>query len=688
MSLIKQIPRLYPLAPQDDIVDDYHGTLVADPYRWLEDPEAAATRAWVAAQNELTLGLLHEVPARARVKARLTRLWDYPKMSTPWRRGGRSFYFKNDGLQNQPVLYWQPDAQAEPKVLLDPNTLRADGTAALTNQVVSRDGALLAYGVSESGSDWQRIRVRRVTTGEDLGDEVRWCKFAGIAWKPDNSGFYYNRYPQPGTVPEAEQHRHNRVYWHQLGTAADADCLVYERPDAPDLAFVPFASEDDAYLLLYVWHGTDTQNRIYYRPMDGEGDFVRLLDDADAMYNFITNIGPIFYFHTDLDAPRGRIIAIDITQPARAHWREILPQQEDVIALVTAVHNHLAVVTMQDAHHILKLYDLDGNFLRQVALPGIGSILQLTGRLHDSDMYLSFTSFLFPTSIFRYDFLTDTLSSVYHPTTDFDAAAYETRQVFCTSKDGTRVPIFVTMKKGLRLDGNNPTILYGYGGFNISVTPAFWVQRTVWLEAGGIFAVANLRGGNEYGEAWHQAGMLDNKQNVFDDFIAAAEYLIAHGYTSSRRLAIHGGSNGGLLVGACMTQRPDLYGAVICAVPVLDMLRYHQFTVGKYWVGEYGSAEADADQFATLYAYSPLHNLRPDVTYPPLLITTADTDDRVVPAHANKFAATIQALHTNDNPALIRIETRAGHGLGKPTAKLIEEEADVYAFLWDIFDME
>lgn len=702
MSLIKQLTLTYPPARRDDVVDDYHGTLVADPYRWLEDPHSPETQNWVAAQNELTFGLLHEVPARARIKARLTQIWDYPKYGVPWRRGNCTFFNKNDGLQNQAVLYWQADDVAEPQALLDPNTLTADGTAAITNQVVSRDGQLLAYGVSHSGSDWQTIRVRHVETGQDRVDEVMWCKFAGIAWKPDNSGFFYNRYPEPGTVPPEAQHTHNRVFFHRLGTPQTADQVVYERPDAPDLAFAPFPSEDDAYLLLYVWRGTDTQNRIYYRPMHSRDDFVRLLDDADAMYNFITNVGTLFYFHTDLDAPRGRIIAIDITRPERSAWQEIVPEQTDVIAFVSAANNQLVVAYMQDAHHILRVFHLDGQFDRDIPLPTMGSIMGLSGRLADSDMALAFTSYLFPTTIYRYNFINHTLAPLHQPRVDFDIEAFETRQVFYTSRDGTRVPMFITMKKGLPLNGDNPTILYGYGGFNISQTPAFWVQRTVWLEAGGIFAVANLRGGNEYGEAWHQAGMLSNKQNVFDDFIAAAEWLIANGYTSSRRLAIHGGSNGGLLVGACMVQRPDLYGAVICSVPVLDMLRYHRFTVGQYWVGEYGNAETDPQQFAALFAYSPLHNLRPNVTYPPLLITTADTDDRVVPAHANKFAATLQADaaatnglgSANDapsarqhNPILIRIETKAGHGLGKPTAKLIEEQADIYAFLWDIFDM-
>lgn len=671
----------YPDARRDPTTEEYHGTPVADPYRWLEDPHSAETVAWAAAQNDLTRRFLDALPERPALLQRLTRLWDYPRVSLPWRCGGRFFCFRNSGLQNQPVLCRQDTPDGPPTPVLDPNTLSEDGTAALTSVAVSEDGRLLAYGVSRSGSDWQELRVRRIDSGEDLGEVLRWCKFTSIAWRHDHAGFFYSRFPEPGSVAPEDESNYNRVYWHQIGTPQAEDRLVYERPDAKELAFSPLISEDGRYLVLEVWHGTDPQNRCYYRPVESDGPFVELLDAADAHYTFLGNVGATMFFQTNLDAPRGRVVAIDLERPERAGWREILPEQDAVIDMCALVNRRLAVVLMRDVRHEVRLYHLDGQPDGAVELPGLGTVTGLSGRLDEEPLLIGFESFLRPPGAFRYDFAARQLVALHASGVDFDADAFETHQVFVTSKDGTRVPVFLTHRRGLALDGGNPTLLYGYGGFNVGVRPVFNPGRLAWLERGGVYAVANLRGGNEYGETWHEAGMLERKQNVFDDFIAAGEWLIAAGYTSPRRLAISGGSNGGLLVAACMTQRPELYGAVVCSVPVIDMLRYHRFTVGRFWVGEYGNAEADPEHFRFLLAYSPLHNIRPGTTYPATLIATAESDDRVVPAHARKFAAALQAADSGANPILLRVERKAGHGLGKPTSKLIEESADVYAFL-------
>jgi len=674
-------------ARRDDIVEDYHGTKVADPYRWLENPASADTLAWVEAQNAITSQYISAIPARAKIQARMTALWDYPKYSVPVKRGDRYFFHKNTGLQDQSVLYRQDTLQGEAVVVIDPNAFSEDGTAALTNQAFSEDGGLLAYGISSNGSDWQEIKIRQVDKGTDYPEVIRWCKFSSIAWRHDNQGFFYNRLPEPGTVSEEDQSNFSQVYWHTLGTPQTEDQLIYERPEDKELSFSPVITDDGVYLVLHVWHGTDPENRLYYRKVDSDGPFIRLLDAADASYNLIGNNGSIFYMQTNLDAPRSRVIAIDLEHPDRANWQELIPQQEDVISFVTMVNNQFVVTYMHDAHHEMKIYNLDGNYVQDITLPTLGSIVEISGKPRHTEMFISFTSFLYPPTIFRYDFLSGTLSLLQSASIDFDAASYETTQIFYTSKDGTRVPMFLTHKKGLVLDGNNPLLLYGYGGFDVSMMPSFTVPTLVWLENGGVYAVANLRGGGEYGEEWHRAGTLEHKQNVFDDFIAAAEWLIANEYTNTSRLAIQGGSNGGLLVAACMVQRPDLFGAVICQVPVIDMLRYHKFTVGRYWVSDYGNAETNPEHFKFMYAYSPLHNVKEGVAYPATFILAADTDDRVVPAHAKKFAATLQAANGGNNPILLRIEMKAGHGLGKPTAKVIEERSDILAFLFDRFGM-
>jgi len=676
----------YPTARKSDVVDDYHGTRVPDPYRWLEDPDSPESRAWIEAQNRLTEAYLAAIPARTAIRDRLTKLWNYPKYGTPFRKGGRYFFFKNDGLQNQSVLYKQASLTAQPETLLDPNLLSEDGTVALSTLAVTDDGRLLAYGTSASGSDWEEFRVRDVAMGKDRPDHLKWIKFSGASWTKDGAGFFYSRYPEPTDKALTDVNRFQKLYYHRLGTDQAQDVLVYERPDQPDWGMNAEVTDDGRYAVLQVWLGTDRRNRVYYLDLKQAkrpkvtGEVVRLLDDFDASYSFVGNDGPVFYFLTDLDASRKRVIAIDTRHPERAHWREIIPQSTDVLEGIQIIHDTFVAQYMHDASSRLRLVALDGRPVKQLELPTLGSIGGISGERKDEEMFYAFTSFLYPTTIFRYDFKTGATSVFKAPTIDFDPSRYETKQVFYASKDGTRVPMFITHKKGLRLDGSNPTYLYGYGGFNISLTPAFSVAVLAWLELGGVYAVPNLRGGGEYGEEWHQAGMHDKKQNVFDDFIAAAEFLIAQGYTSTPKLAIAGGSNGGLLVGAAITQRPDLFGAALPAVGVMDMLRFHKFTIGWAWVTDYGSADSAA-QFPYLYKYSPLHNIQAGTRYPATLVTTADHDDRVVPGHSFKFTAALQAAQAGPQPVLIEIETKAGHGAGKPTSKLIEEQADRFAFL-------
>ncbi|MEW6235142.1 MAG: prolyl oligopeptidase family serine peptidase [Candidatus Omnitrophota bacterium] len=688
IGMEKQEAINYPSARREAVIDDFFGTKVSDPYRWMENPAAPDTQAWVEAENQITQSYLEKIPSRPEIEKRLTTMWDFPKYGVPTKEGGRYFFSKNDGLQNQSVLYWQKSLDSDPQVLLDPNKLSEDGTAALTNQAFTNDGKYLAYGISRHGSDWQEIKIRNVETGEDFADAIQWCKFAGIAWKHDNSGFFYNRFPEPGDKPLEAQNFYNKVFWHKLGTPQSGDVLVYERPDKKDFTFSPFLTEDGKYLILYVHYSDYASNRIYCREVESGAPFQLLLDEGDAQYDFVGNAGPVFYILTDKDAPRSRIVAIDIHHPEKESWKEILPQQEDILSSAAIVNHQLAVNFLKDAHDVLKMYTLEGKFLREIEMPAVGSLGGISGKEDDPEMFFAFTSFLYPTTIYRYLIDQNELSVFRQPEVQFDFSNYETKQVFYHSKDGTRIPLFITHKKGLTLDGGNPTLLYGYGGFDISMTPGFSLSRLIWLEQGGIYAVAVLRGGGEYGREWHQAGMFEKKQNVFDDFIAAGEWLVENKYTNPAKLAINGGSNGGLLVAACLLQRSDLFGAVVCQVPVTDMLRFQKFTVGQFWTGEYGDAEKSAEQFRYLFKYSPLHNVKTCVEYPPLLITCADTDDRVAPAHSKKFAATLQANAIGVNPILLRVDTKAGHGAGKPTAKVIEEQSDIYAFLFKQFDME
>lgn len=682
----------YPTTRTVDQVDDYHGTLVADPYRWMEDYTSAEVRAWLDEQNAVTDAFLSRVTVSERLRERLTAIWNYAKyFPIPIRKGSRYFYGQNDGLQNQPVLYVRDSLHGEPRAVLDPNMFSSDGTVALTNLAISDDGRYVAYGTSSGGSDWQEIRVRDVDSGQDYPEVIRWCRFAAIAWKHDGSGFFYNRSPEPregGSIEES--YRNNILCWHRLGTAQAEDVVIYRRPDAPELNFPPTISDDGQYIVLEVWHGAGSENRVYYRAVDSEDDFVRLIDTPDAHYHFTGSRGTTFYFRTDLGAPRWRLIAIDIANPAREHWRELIPQGKDVLDSVRMYSGGFVVTYLEDAHHRLFLYGLDGERLREIDLPGIGAVDSFAGLSASSsypDIFISFASFLFPATVFHYDTGQNQVAPYLEPKIDIQADQFETNQVFYTSRDGTRVPMFVTHRKGMPLNGDNPTLLYAYGGFNYSLTPWFSAAAFVWVENGGVFAVANLRGGGEYGEAWHQAGMLGNKQNVFDDFIGAGEWLIENRYTSSQKLAIMGGSNGGLLVAACMLQRPELFGAIICSVPVVDMLRYHRFTAGRFWTPEYGNAEENPEHFRFLYAYSPVHNVQPGTTYPPTLILTADGDDRVVPMHAFKLAAALQAADSGQNPIFLHFDTRAGHGFGKPVSKLIDEQVVIYGFLAEIFGM-
>jgi len=687
-------PFEYPKTEKTDHVDDYHGTKVEDPYRWLENDHAENTKAWVEAQNEVTFAYLRSLPQREALERELTKLWNYERYDTPRRHGEHYVFFKNDGLQDQSVLYKQDTLDGAATALLDPNSLSASGTSALSMLEFSEDGRFLAYGVAESGSDWQEFRVRNVDTGEDTLDHLRHIKFSGAAWTHDGAGFFYSRYPEPDdNASQGGVNRNQKVYYHRLETDQSQDALVYERPDEPDWGLSPTVSDQGNYLIVHVTHGTDERNRVHYLALGDadapslEGDVVRLLDDFDASYDFIGNDGSSLYFLTNHDAPRYRVIAVDTRAPERREWKEIIPESDDVLEEVRIASGRFVASYLQDAHSRLAVHALDGTHEGELDLPTLGSVSSLSTKRDDDEMFYAFESFLYPTTVYRYDFETNETTVYRSPEIAFDGGGFVTSQVFFGSKDGTRIPMFVTHKRGLELDGTNPTYLYAYGGFNISLRPRFSVSNLVWLEHGGVYAQANLRGGGEYGEAWHLSGTKAEKQNVFDDFIGAAEFLIDEGYTRPERLAIGGGSNGGLLVGAVANQRPELFAAALPAVGVMDMLRFHEFTIGWAWVSDYGSSE-NPEEFETLYAYSPYHNLRPAAYFPATLVTTGDHDDRVVPGHSFKYAARLQEVHGDEpRPMLIRIQTNAGHGAGKPTRMVIEEQADRWAFLMENLGM-
>ena len=676
-------PLVYPRAKTVDQVDDYHGVKVPDPYRWLEDTDSAETHDWVEAENKLTFSYLDQIPYRGAIRDRLTKLWNYERFTVPEQQGGRYFYDHNNGLQNQNVLLVADSLNAEPRVLLDPNTLSSDGTVALSGKAITEDGKLMAYGTSASGSDWQEWHVRDVDTGKDLPDLIKWVKFSGASWTKDGKGFFYSRYDEPkeGSATLRDANYFQKLYYHRLGTPQAEDKLIYERPDDKELGFGGYVTDDGRYLVIEVSQGTSPKNRLYYKDLTQlDAQVVKLLDDFDARYSFVDNDGPIFWIQTDLDAPRGRLIAIDTRHPERGNWKNVVPQGADKLESSSVVDNVFLLSYLKDARTEVRVYDLKGKFVRNVDLPGIGTANGFGGKRKDKETFYLFTSFISPTTVYRYVPREGKSSVFRQPKVDFDPSQFETKQVFFNSKDGTRVPMFLTYKKGLKLDGQNPTLLYAYGGFDISLTPAFSVPNIVWLEMGGVYALPNLRGGGEYGEDWHLAGTKTKKQNVFDDFIAAAEWLIANKYTSTPKLAIRGGSNGGLLIGACLTQRPDLYGATLPLVGVMDMLRFQKFTIGWAWTSDFGSSD-NPEEFKALYAYSPLHNLKPGTKYPPTLIATADHDDRVMPAHSFKFAATMQVDQAGPAPVLIRIETKAGHGAGKPISKTIDEMTDEWAFV-------
>ena len=681
----------YPVARKSEQVDDYHGTKVADPYRWLEDLDSPETKAWVEAENRLTFDYLNQIPERAWIKSRLTELWNYERFGTPFKEGGRYFFSKNSGLQNQSVLYTVDSLDGTPRVLLDPNTLSSDGTVALSNLRISHNGKLMAYGLAASGSDWTEWHVRDVDTGRDLPDTIRWVKFSGASWTIDDKGFFYSRYDEPTSGNKlAAVNQFQKLYYHRLGTPQSDDVLVYSSNDEAQKRWTyrGQVTDDGHYLILWLSPGASAENRIYYKDLrTKDSPLVKLFDDPGIANRFIDNDGPVFWFLTDRDAPHKKVIAIDTRAPEQKNWKVVIPEAKETLNSVNLVGNMFIASYLKDAHSLVKVYDLQGHFVREVELPGLGTASGFDGRRGDNETFYSFTSYTTPTTIYRYDVATGHSTIFRQPKVAFNPNDYEVKQVFYTSKDGTRVPLFITHKKGLKLDGNNPTLLYAYGGFDISELPGFSVANLAWLEMGGIYAVANLRGGGEYGKEWHEAGMKLKKQNVFDDFIAAAEWLIKNKYTSTPRLAITGASNGGLLVGAVLTQRPELFGATLPGVGVMDMLRFPKFTIGAAWMTEYGSPD-NPEEFKAIYAYSPLHNIKPGVSYPPTLITTADHDDRVWPGHSFKFAATMQAAQAGPAPILIRIETKAGHGAGRPISKTIEEVTDRYGFLVRALNMK
>jgi prolyl oligopeptidase len=683
----------YPHTKKVNQIDDYHGTLVADPYRWLEDSDSPETALWIEAQNALTESFLSDIPLRDRIRERLTELWDFSRSLAPLRVKGKYFQLHNTGLQNQDVLYVMDSFAGEKRVLLDPNQMSPDGTISLNDWEVSRDGKYLAYATNKSGSDWQVWRIRDIGTGEDLPELIEWSKFSSIAWHPDGSGFYYCAYDPPEEGETYEGININqKLLFHCLGTAQSADKLIYQRRNQPEWGFDPLISDDGEYLILHVSQGTDSRNRLFYRKLESSNEFTELIPDLEATYNFIGNDESLFYIFTNHQASRGRVVSIDTLEPAKSEWKTIVPEGDDAIENLKIINDQFVIIYLHHAYHVMKRFGLDGKPLGEIDLPVMGSIFSLDredylfGKRNDREFFFTFNSFTYPPTVFRYSFDDDFCQPIDAPQINFDFSKYNTSQVFVGSKDGTNIPMFLVSNKELPKNDQNPLLLYGYGGFNIALSPHFLISRLVWLGLGGTLAVANLRGGGEYGEEWHQAGSVLDKQNVFDDMIACAEYLISEGFTSPQKLVIEGRSNGGLLVGACITQRPELFGAALPAVGVMDMLRFHEFTIGWAWVSDYGSTE-DPDQFKVLYGYSPLHNIKKGKEYPPTLVTTADHDDRVVPGHSFKFIAALQANQEGNSPVLIRIQTKAGHGFGKPTSVLIQEQTDIFAFLVKVLDI-
>ena len=675
-----QITLKYPAARMADSVDNYFGVKVPDPYRWLENDTSAETAAWVKAENQLTGDYLANIPFREKIREQLTKMWNFPRVDVPFREGDLYFFFKNDGLQNQSVFFCTHGISGKPVVLLDPNKLSPDGTIALETVKVSHDGKYLAYSLARSGSDWNTIRIMEIATGKTLDESVEWVKFSDIAWQGD--GFYYSRYDKPGKGAELTgQNKNHKVCFHQVGTSQDHDKLIFSNASFPLRNYSAMTTEDERFLIVYESEAA-TGNALFAKDLSVPGmPFRQLVKEFDHIFNVVDNLGGQLLVQTNFGASRQKLVLMDPADPAPENWKTIIPEGKDVLESVHPAGNLLVAKYMHDASSRIFLFGNDGNSKGEIALPGIGTISAVSSKKGGNDLFYGYVSFTVPHTIFRYE-LREQRSSVYfRPQVDFYPDQYEVKQVFYQSKDKTSIPMFIVMKKGTELNGKNPLLLYGYGGFNISLTPNFSVSRLVFLEHGGIYAVPNLRGGGEYGEEWHLAGTKAHKQNVFDDFIAAGEYLIREKYTSSASLAIMGGSNGGLLVGACMTQRPELFKVAIPQVGVMDMLRYHKFTIGWAWAGDYGTSESK-EGFENLIKYSPLHNIKSGVQYPVTLALTADHDDRVVPAHTFKFMATLQSKQAGTNPVLVRIDSKAGHGAGKPTTKLIDETTDIWSFVF------
>lgn len=676
-------PMNYPSTKKGEVVDTYFGTTVPDPYRWLEDDKSAETAQWVKDQNDFTFAYLSKIPYRNTIKERLEKLWNYERIGAPFTEGDYTYYYKNDGLQNQSVLY-RKDKQGKEEIFLNPNTFAADGTTSLATVAFTEDGSLVAYLISEGGSDWRKAIVLNTKTKQQVGDTLVDVKFSGVAWK-GNEGFFYSSYDKPkGSELSAKTDQH-KLYYHKLGTPQKEDVLIFGGSAAEKYRYVTgTTSEDGRYLFISAANAT-SGNKLFLKDLTHlKNPLVTITNDLESDIHFLTVRDKYIYFETNRNAPNGKLVKAAVDKPQPEHWQEVIPETENVLSVSTA-GNYIFATYMVDALSQVKQYDYNGKLIRQITLPALGTASGFYAKKGETHTYYTFTNYAYPPQIYKLDLATGTAELYWKPNIAFNSDDYQTKQVFYQSKDGTKVPMIITYKKGLQLNGNNPTLLYGYGGFNVSLPPSFGVVNAVWMELGGVYAVANLRGGGEYGKKWHNAGTKMQKQNVFDDFIAAGEYLVKEKYTSPSYLAIKGGSNGGLLVGATMLQRPDLFKVALPAVGVLDMLRYHTFTAGAGWAYDYGTADDSKEMFEYLKGYSPLHNVKEGVQYPATLITTGDHDDRVVPAHSFKFAAELQAKQTGSNPILIRIETNAGHGAGTPVSKIIEQSADERAFtLWNM----
>jgi len=676
----KQNTITYPQTRTINQVDNYFGTTVSDPYRWLEDLDSKEVLNWAHSQQDVTQKYLDRIPFTDKIDNILKSNWDYERMGMPFHRKNRYFYYHNTGLQNHSILYYKDGINGDAKVLLDPNTFSEDGSESLSMVSVSKDGNTLAYGISQSGSDWDEYFIMDITSGKKYDDHLKWIKFSSASWLPDGSGFYYGRYPKPTGDEFEDQNQNNKLYLHRIGTSQDEDELVYEDPSNPDYGFYSWVTKDEKYQILGVWSGANDHTLLFYRQFKSLGEFLPIIDEWKGDFNIIHNFGSEFFIFTRFESPNGRVMKFDLSSTDFSTWIDIVAESDDILSRAKLVNkNQLLLTFKKDLIDEVRMYNLEGTLIDNFKLPDMGSV-DFSGNWDDYKIFYTFTSFLYPSTIFTLDLETRKSELFWNPVLDFDASSYTVKREFYTSKDGTQIPMFIIHKSDLELNGSNPTYLYGYGGFNGSVTPYFSVSRLTWLEIGGVLALPAIRGGGEYGEDWHEAGMLDRKQNVFDDFIFAAEFLIDSKYTSSQKLAIGGGSNGGLLVSACMLQRPDLFSVVDCSVPVTDMLRFHKFTIGWAWVPEYGSSE-NKDQFKTLIQYSPVHNVKQGVKYPSIMISTGDHDDRVVPSHSYKLAAELQSKNGGDNPMLLRVHGKSGHGAGKPTNQVIREIAETWAFI-------